>query len=378
MTKIPLIDLKRQYETIRPEIDAAMAKCLADTTFIGGPDKDAFEKEYAAAMGAKFCIAVANGTDSLFLALKARGIGSGDEVLVPANSFIASSEMVSAAGARPVFVDITAQTFNMDLDQAEKILSTKAHTRGGKIRAIIPVHLYGRIMDMDRVMQLCQKYDLFCLEDSAQAHGAKWNGKTAGSWGHAGSFSFYPGKNLGAYGDAGALTTSDEELAQRMRKFANHGRIAKYDHDMEGYNSRMDGLQAAILRVKLRHLPKWTEARRDRAENYQKILTGTANLTLPELPPREQHVYHMYVVRVPQRDRVLAELKARGIEGSVHYPVALPLLKAYASYGHTAADFPVAAKLQSEILSLPLFPEMTADEQNIVAHELKEILRGLS
>ncbi|MBX2989395.1 MAG: DegT/DnrJ/EryC1/StrS family aminotransferase [Bdellovibrionaceae bacterium] len=378
MSKVPFMDLKRQYERIRGEIDEAIARTLQGASFIGGPDKEAFEKEFAAACGAKFCVGVANGTDSLFLILKAAGLGAGAEVLVPANSFIATSEMVTAAGATPVFVDVDETTFNLDLNRVEELFRARGHKAGGKIRAVIPVHLYGRMVDMDRLMDLCRRHEIFCLEDSAQAHGARWKGGIAGSLGHAGSFSFYPGKNLGAYGDAGAVTTNDEELATRVRKLANHGRIAKYDHDIEGYNSRLDGLQAAVLRVKLRHLTAWTETRKDRARRYDQLLKDTPKLILPELPPREEHVFHLYTVRVPKRDQVHAELKNRGIEASVHYPVALPFLKAYERFQHRPADFPVAARLQGEILSLPFFPEMTDEEQDRVAATLKEVLSSLS
>lgn len=372
--KIPLMDLHRQYEQIKPAIDFTIQRCLDQASFVGGAEKEAFEKEYAAAMGAQFCIGVGNGTDSLFLLLKARGIGPGDEVLVPANSFIATSEMVSAAGAVPVFCDVDEKTFNLDFQQAEKILKA----RGGKIKAIFPVHLYGRMTDMDAVMDLCKRYNLFCVEDSAQAHMAKWNGKKAGTIGHAGSYSFYPGKNLGAYGDAGAIVTNDEALAARVRKLANHGRIGKYDHDIEGYNSRLDTIQAAVLRVKLRYLSDWTEERKNRAHTYDELLKDIPGLIRPELPPREQHVFHLYVVRVPQRDEVLKQLKEKGVEASVHYPISLPLLQAYASGGHKPEHFPVASKLQNEILSLPLFPEITLEEQQYVAKTLKDILSSLS
>lgn len=375
--KVPMIDLKRQYQSLRPEIDEAIQRVLTNTSFIGGPDKEAFEKEYAQMFGAKFCIGVGNGTDSLFLALKAFGIGPGDEVLVPANSFIATSEMVSATGATPIFCDVEDKTFLMNLDLVEKAFKEQSVKAGGRLRAVIPVHLYGRIMDMKRLMALCSEYDIFCLEDVAQAHLARRDGKIAGTWGHAGSFSFFPGKNLGAYGDAGALITDDEKLATQIRKLANHGRIGKYDHEMEGYNSRLDGLQAAVLRVKLTHLEKWTRQRQERAQRYAQILKSIPQVVLPELPPAGEHVFHWYVIRVPHRDQVLSTLKARGIEAGIHYPTALPFLKAYEHLRFSAKDFPVSYRHQGEILTLPFFPEMTDEEQDHVAQVLKEILSSL-
>lgn len=372
---IPLMDLKAQYARIKTEIDAAVARVLESAHFIGGPERENFEKEFAAACGAKFCVGAGNGTDSLMLALRAADLGRDFEVLVPANSFIATSEMVTAAGGKPVFVDVKDDDFLIDLDAVEKILSARGHRRGGKIKAIIPVHLYGRLVDMGRLMALAKDHGLFVLEDCAQSHLAERDGRKAGAIGHAGSFSFYPGKNLGAYGDGGALTTNDEALALRMRKLANHGRTGKYDHDEEGFNSRLDSLQAAILRVKLRHLASWTGERRAAAARYRKLLNDVPGVRLPQ-DAGAAHVYHLFVIRIADRDRVHQRLKDDGIETIVHYPTALPFLKAYAHLGHGPQDFPVSAKLQSEILSLPLYPEITEDQQKFVVSRLTAALQG--
>ncbi len=371
---IPFMDLHRQYQSIKPEIDQAFERTMSRCSFIGGSDKDLFEKEFAESIGAKFCIGVGNGTDSLMLIMKAMGLGAGDEVVVPANTFIATSEMVTACGAKPIFCDIEESTNLMDLDHIERILLQKASGGKNPVKAILPVHLYGRIMDMKKVMALAEKYNLFVIEDCAQAHRAVIDGKMAGTWGHAGSFSFYPGKNLGAFGDAGAIVTNDAALAERMRKLANHGRIGKYDHDMEGYNSRLDGMQAAFLRVKLPHLPEWTRKRQVLAERYYRLLKDIPNVkTLAQPSQATEHVYHLFVVRVQNRSAIQSFMKEKkGIETGVHYPTSLPFLKAYSFMGHTPKDFPVSYQLQSEIMSLPLFPELTFEEQDYIVSALRE------
>lgn len=374
MMHIPLMDLVRQYNSLKTEIDSVVKSVIETASFVGGPEKDQFETEFAKACGVPHCIGVGNGTDSLFLILKALGISSGDEVVTAANSFIASSEAISATGARPVFIDIDPNTFNIDLNLLEELLEKRAHSRGGKIKAIMPVHLYGRIVDMPKVSALAKKYQLFVVEDTAQAHLAEIEGKRAGAWGDAGSFSFYPGKNLGAFGDAGAVITSDQDLAQRIRKLANHGRIGKYDHDVEGFNSRLDTLQAAVLRVKLRNLQSWSDARFDRAIEYDKMLQEVPEVVRPIIPSKGQHVFHLYVIRVKEREKVQEEMKKRGIQTVVHYPVALPNLAAYRYLGHQPGDFPFASKAAKEVLSLPLFPEMTFEEQRYVAKCLREAL----
>jgi dTDP-4-amino-4,6-dideoxygalactose transaminase len=375
---VPLVDLKRQYEGIRTGVETAIKEVIETTSFIGGPIKNKFEENFARLHGVPHCIGVGNGTDSLFLILRGLGIGAGDEVVTAANSFIASSEAISLSGARPVFVDIDPATYNMDLDKLEELLSLRAHTRGGKIRAIMPVHLYGRIVNMSRIMSLAERYDLKVIEDSAQAHLAKWDGRSAGSIGHAGSFSFYPGKNLGAFGDAGAITTSDDDLAARIRKLANHGRIKKYDHDVEGVNSRLDTIQAAVLNVKLPYLQIWSDTRYKKALIYDSLLKNADGIVRPGIPPQGEHVFHLYVVRVKNRDKVISALNERGIGALVHYPIALPNLQAYRHMAHKPSDFPVASLLQDEILSLPMFPEISEEEQSYVAKQLIEIVASLS
>lgn len=369
------MDLHRQYLTIKPEIDSAILNIINNSEFIGGESKNKFEASFAAACGVKHSIGVGNGTDAIYIALKAMGIGAGDEVIVPTQTFIATSEAVSVAGAKPIFIDSDPNTHLLDIRLLESLLEKRAHTRGGKVRAIIPVHLYGRICPMIEIMELAKKYGLLVLEDSAQAHLAEIDGKKAGSFGHMATFSFYPGKNLGAYGDAGAIVTNDTQFAEKARKLANHGRVKKYDHDVEGFNSRLDGIQAAVLNVKLPHLEKWTESRRRLAGNYNQLLRSLdQHIILPILPEKKEHVFHLYVIRTSNREYVQAELSARGVQTIIHYPIALHNLAAYSYMGHSPEDFPVANKFQNEILSLPLFPEMTLVEQEYVASSMVAVL----
>jgi dTDP-4-amino-4,6-dideoxygalactose transaminase len=353
---IQLVDLKKQYESIKTEIDSVIHDVLSKTAFIGGSYVRDFEEAFASFCGVKHCIGVGNGTDALFIALKCLGIGDGDEVIVPANSFIATAEAVTQAGAKVVFADIDPRTYNLDLAGLEKMLSPKT-------KAIIPVHLYGQPADMDPILALAGRHGLKVIEDAAQAHDAEYRGRRIGSIGDCACFSFYPGKNLGAYGDAGALVTNDDELARRARMFANHGRIDKYDHEMEGVNSRLDALQAAILGVKLKHLPRWSEARRQNAYSYNRHLAGTGFTTPCEIED-VRSVYHVYVIRVPkdQRGELQDYLQSKGISTGIHYPIALPNLKAYAYLNHSAAAFPEASKASKEILSLPMYPELREDE----------------
>jgi dTDP-4-amino-4,6-dideoxygalactose transaminase len=370
---IPLMDLKKQYLSIKPEIDQAITQILETTTFVGGPEKDLFEKEYAALHKSEMCIGVGNGTDSLFLSFKALGLGAGDEIATAANSFIASSEAISACGAKPVFVDIDEKTSNINLNLVEQLFQKKSPKVGGRLKAILPVHLYGRMVDMPRLMQLANHYQVQVVEDAAQAHLAEIDGKKAGTWGKVGSFSFYPGKNLGAYGDAGAIITDDAELGTLIKKLANHGRTKKYDHDMEGFNSRLDSLQAAVLRVKLKHLPHWTKLRQQKAKVYDQLLANMEWVKRPTPNVDKEHVYHLYVVQVPKRDQVLESLKSQGIEASIHYPIMLPQLEAYTKQGYNPSDYPVAGRIQNEILSLPLYPEISEEDQNRVVKALQKL-----
>jgi len=368
VTSIPFVDLKAQYKSIKAEIDAAMAAVINETAFIGGPHVKAFEDAFARYCGVERCVGVANGTDALFIALKALGVGPGDEVITVANSFIATSEAIKMAGAQVVFVDINPTTFNIDVDRIEEKITPKT-------KAIIPVHLYGQPADMDPILALAKKHGLRIVGDAAQAHGAQYKGRPIAQLADITCFSFYPGKNLGAYGDAGALVMNDETLAVQARMLANHGRTKKYDHDIEGVNSRLDGLQAAILSVKLRHLDQWTESRRQNAYLYNAALKGLGVVTPLELEDVKA-VYHLYVVRVPaeRREQFQASLKAAGIDTGNHYPIALPYLNAYRYLGHTDADFPHALKASTEIVSLPMFPELSAEQIDYVARRVAEAL----
>lgn len=368
---IPLVDLTAQYSAIKREIDDAIAGVIANTSFVGGPPVAAFEQEFAGFCGADHCVGVGNGTDALFITLKAMGIGAGDEVITAANSFIASSEAITATGARVVFADIDASTFTISPDSIRQRITDRT-------KALLPVHLYGHPADMDAIRAIAREHGLKVVEDAAQAHGALYRGEPVGTLGDAACFSFYPGKNLGAYGDAGAIVTNDADLAARARLFANHGRKTKYDHSIEGVNSRLDGLQAAILSVKLRHLPEWSEARRRVAGWYTDRLADSG-MQLPRPASDVVPVYHLYVLRVPAgiRDEVLDRLKADGVGAGVHYPIALPNLEAYRYLGHTEADFPEATRASREVLSLPIYPEITAAQVDFVAERVREIVGGV-
>lgn len=363
--KIPFVDLKTQYHNIQSEIDSAISEVIENTAFIGGPFAKAFEDRFAEFCGVQYCVGVGNGTDALFIALKAMGIGPGDEVITVANSFIATSEAITAAGAKVVFVDIDPVTYNIDTRQIENKIT-------GKTKAIIPVHLYGQPANMDPILQIAEKHGLKILEDAAQAHGAVYKGRKIGSIGHAGSFSFYPGKNLGAYGDAGAIVTHDEDLAIKARMIANHGRVQKYDHDMEGVNSRLDGIQGAVLGVKLKHLDNWTEMRRKNAYLYNELLADTP-LTTPAEIDNVRAVYHLYVVRIPngKREDLQPYLKEQGVAIGIHYPIALPNLNAYSYLNHSPGDFPEATKASQEILSLPMYPELQREQIEYVVEKIK-------
>jgi len=360
--QIPFLDLKTQYQSIKHEIDPVVADIFSNASFIGGPIVNEFEQKFAAFCDAQYCIGVGNGTDALFIALRALDIGPGDEVITVANSFIASSEAISMTGAKVVFVDCDVNTYGMDVTQ----LTSKINS---KTKAIIPVHLYGCPANMPVIMQIAKKHNLFVIEDAAQAHGASIDGKKIGTWGDAACFSFYPGKNLGAYGDAGAIVTNNEALSKRIRMWANHGRITKYDHEFEGVNSRLDTLQAAILKVKLAHLGQWIEKRRQVAAWYKQWLSQS-DLILPIEPIGFYHTYHLFVVRVKNRDAIIAALKAEGIETGIHYPIGLPFLKAYQHLAHQPQDFPVTYQFQSEILSLPLYPELTETQVRYVCEQV--------
>lgn len=362
---IKFVNLRRQYLSLKDEIDGALRRVIENSAFIGGEEVSRFEENFAAACGTRFCVGVGNGTDALFIALKAMGVGQGDEVATVANSYFATSEAIVMAGARPVFVDCDPVTFTMDVQKLAACLKERIEVKKKRVKAILPVHLYGRMAAMDPILDLARHYGLRVIEDCAQAHLAEYRGKKAGSLGDAGCFSFYPSKNLGAFGDAGAITTNDPVLAADMRMFANHGQASRYDHRMAGINSRLDGLQAAVLNVKLPFLLQWSKSRRTQAMLYHRLLGDIDGLLLPDIPSDGSHVMHLYVVRVQYREQVMARLAEEGIPTVVHYPTALPNLPAHADLGYTPDDFPVASLLAREVLSLPMYPELK--ELEIVA-----------
>jgi dTDP-4-amino-4,6-dideoxygalactose transaminase len=366
--RIPLVDLHAQYLSIKPEIDAAIARIIADTAFIGGrPVKD-FEAAYAADYGIGHCVACANGTDAIYVALRMLGIGAGDEVITTAASWISTSETISQAGARPVFVDVD-DYYTIDAERIEAAITPRT-------RAIIPVHLYGQPADMTRIMEIARRHSLRVIEDCAQSHYAEWRGQRVGTFGDAATFSFYPGKNLGAYGDAGAIVTRDAALAERMRMYANHGALKKHEHRIEGINSRLDGIQAAILSAKLPHIHEWTAARRRVAGWYDELLAGVPGIEIPRVRPGASHVYHLYVVKIENRDAAMKALQARGIDVAVHYPVALPAMEAYRYLGMRPEETPRAIHNSARILSLPIYPELGRDAVERVVAELAQIVRN--
>ncbi len=368
---VPFVDLKAQYAALRTEIDPAIQEVLEAAHFVGGPVVERFESEFAAYCGAAFALGVANGTEAISLALRAAGLGPGDEVLVPANSFFASAEAVSNIGAAPVFVDADPETFLMDPDSAAAAITPRT-------RAILPVHLYGRALDMRPFVELAAVHNLTIVEDCAQAHGAVFAKETIGSSGRLTCYSFYPGKNLGAYGDGGAITTNDPELRRVLLELREHGSPRKYEHARVGYNSRLDTLQAAVLSVKLRHLPDWNSARRRHAETYAEALEGSPILP-PELPPPGQHVFHLFVVRCSLRDRLQKFLAERGIATGIHYPTPLHLTEAYQRLGAPGpGSLPVAETMAGEILSLPMYAELSPDQMRHTIEAIHQFVRSES
>lgn len=355
---IPFVDLHRQYLTIKTEIDLVISDVINETAFIGGKRITEFESAFASWLGVKHCIGCANGTDSIEILLQAMGVSIGDEVIVPAISWISTSEAVSSVGAIPVFVDIEPTTFTIDVTRIETAITSKT-------KAIIPVHLYGHPADMLTIMQIAEKYELNVIEDCAQAHGAKINGQNIGTFGHAASFSFYPGKNLGAYGDAGGMVTDSDDIARKARQIANHGQEGKHNHLIEGRNSRLDGLQAAILSVKLPHLENWVQARNTIAQNYLSEVTN-CEIQLPAIRENNTHAWHLFVIRTENRDVLKKYLYENGVETAIHYPTALTFLTCYEHRNLKKTDFPIAFAYQSQILSLPMFPELTQQEQSKV------------
>jgi len=365
--KVPFVDLHGQYLGIKAEIDSAIAEVIAQSAFIRGKHVDAFEQAWAETLKVKHCISCANGTDALYITMRGLGLKVADEVITTAHSWIATSETITQAGGRVVFCDTQEDTFNIDPRLIEAKI-TKATV------GIIPVHLCGQPADMNEIMAIAKKHNLWVIEDCAQAHLAAYKGKLVGTFGNAATFSFYPGKNLGAYGDAGCIVTNDDTLADWTATFARHG--GKGEHVMEGINSRMDGLQAAILKVKLPHLPAWTTARRRVAARYNELLRGVDSLTTPKVGDDRSHVYHLYVIATDKRDSLKKALADSEITTSLNYPKALPFYPAYAYLGHKPADFPAAYHNQSRILSLPIFPEMTDEMIEYIADKAKRALVG--
>jgi dTDP-4-amino-4,6-dideoxygalactose transaminase len=362
---IPFVDLKAQYQSIKPEVDAAIQGILDSCQFTLGSEVAAFEQEFAGYCQAKLGVGVNTGTSALHLALLAAGVGRGDEVITVPFTFVATVSAIDYTGAKPVFVDIDPRTFTMDVTQLEAAITKKT-------KAIIPVHLYGQCADMDPILEIAKRHGLVVVEDACQAHGAEYKGRRAGSMGDMGCFSFYPGKNLGAYGEAGMVTTDNPEFARSIRMLRDWGAEKKYHHVLKGYNFRMEGIQGAVLRVKLRHLERWTEGRRTAAAHYDRLLAGSGVPT-PTALPHNRHVYHIYAIRTAHRQAWQDALLAQGVQSGIHYPTPVHLLPAFADLGHGAGQFPNSEQAASEVLSLPMFPELTANQCGEVVAAIKNL-----
>jgi len=393
--KVPLLDLKAQYELIRDEIASGLQEVLDNTAFAGGPFVDRFEKDFAPFCQCEFAIGVDSGTAALWMALLGLGIGAGDAVIIPVNTFIATAEAVSLTGATPVFVDCDAY-YNLDVKKARELLegedqtskrlitktrkceSTKSVDQGqltnheSRITCIIPVHLYGRPANMDEIMTLAEEYGLAVIEDACQAHGGEYRGRRAGSIGDAGCFSFYPGKNLGAYGEAGAIVTNNAELTAKLRMFRDHGQQKKYYHSIIGWNARMDGFQGVVLATKLKYLDEWTNKRRQNAGLYNELLKGIEGIETPAETDHASCVYHLYVIQSDDRDGLQEYLQESGIGTGIHYPIPLHLQEAYKELGYKEGDFPTAERAAKRILSLPMYPELTEKQIRYVCDKIKE------
>ncbi len=354
---IPFVDLRAQYHSIKPEIDQAVLNILESTQFVLGSEVAKFEEEFAAYSGAKYGIAVNSGTSALHLALLAAGVGAGDEVITTPFTFVATVAAIGYTNARPVFVDINPRSFTIDPDLIEAKITPRT-------KAIIPVHLYGQPAHMDAIMAIAKKHNLIVIEDAAQAHGAEYKGKRAGSIGDLGCFSFYPGKNLGAYGEGGLVTTNNAEYNRVIRMLRDWGAEKKYHHDLKGYNYRMEGMQGAILKVKMKYIEQWTEARRAHAAKYSELIKSVPT---PEEMPYARHVYHVYAIRAKQREALQMKLLDQGIHTGIHYPIPVHLLKAWGELGHKVGDFPCSEQAANEVLSLPMFAELTDEQITIVS-----------
>ena len=363
--KIPFVDLKAQYKTIKSEIDVVIQSVIDETAFIKGKYVAHFEKEYAEKYGVKHCIGVANGTDAIYISLKALGIGAGDEVITVANSWISTSETITQTGATPVFVDIDPDYYTIDHRLIEDKITPKT-------RAIIPVHLFGQPAEIEKIQSICDAHNLYLVEDCAQAHFAEYNNQKVGTFGIAGTFSFFPGKNLGAYGDAGAIISNDDDFAVKARMYANHGALIKHQHQIEGMNSRLDGMQAAILSVKLKHILEWNDNRLKNGFLYNELLDGVEGVAIPKINENVKHVFHLYVIRTDKRNALQKYLSEKGISTGIHYPTPLPLLPAYKYLNHTPSDFPIASNYMDKILSLPMYPELKEEQIHHIVNCIKE------
>jgi dTDP-4-amino-4,6-dideoxygalactose transaminase len=389
-TKVPFVDLVTVHRQLETELLAVCKRVIETAAFIGGPEVEGLEKEFAQFCGTQYCVGVNSGTDALRFALMAAGVQPGDIVLTVPNTFIATTEAISQAGARPDLVDIDPATFNMDPEKLRRYLETQCafdpktrqyvhRTLGKPVTAVVPVHLFGQMADMDPILELAEQYKLIVVEDACQAHGAEYFSKKqnrwlkAGSVGRAAAFSFYPGKNLGACGEGGAITTNDHELARKSAILRDHGSAKKYYHDVEGYNGRLDSIQAGMLRIKLKHVASWNEQRRESTRRYKEFLAPMGeSLKLPQEPDYSKGVYHLYVVRTPYRDELQKHLSEAGIGTGIHYPIPVHLQRAYSSMGWKAGDFPESEEAAEQILSLPMFAGLTADQQKRVAETVSQ------
>lgn len=367
---VPFLDLKKQSQKIAQEVFPLFGEIIESAGFVGGSHIQKFEEEFARFCKTEYCVAVNSGTDALRFALIASGIKTGDEVITVPNTFIATSEAITQSGGRPVFVDIDPRTYNIDVNKIEQTITSKT-------KAIIPVHLYGQCADMDIVVDIAHRYGLVVIEDACQAHGAEYKGKRAGSLGLIGCFSFYPGKNLGAFGEGGAIVTDDDNLAKKIRMLRDHGQIKKYEHETEGYNGRLDTIQAAVLKVKLKYLEEWNALRREHAMLYKELLGNMEEIVLPFEPEWSRAVYHLYVIRVKNRNGLQQELLKLDIQTGLHYPTPLHLQKAYAHLECQKGTFPIAEQYSQEILSLPMFPELDRTQIEYVAESIKMCLYKL-
>ncbi|MGA3007711.1 MAG: DegT/DnrJ/EryC1/StrS family aminotransferase [Opitutaceae bacterium] len=365
--QVPFLNLKAQHDPLRSELLASIEEVIDSSAFAGGPYVAKFEEDFAAFCQTRYAVGLGSGTEALWLPLLAYGIGPGDEVITVPSTFMATAEAISYCGAKPVFVDIDEQTYTLDPTRLERAITPRT-------KAIIPVHLFGQMADMDPIMDIARRHNLQVIEDACQAHGAEYKGRKAGSIGHAGCFSFYPGKNLGAFGEAGALVTNDRSLAEKVKVLRDHGQETKYHHSCVGWNARMDGIQGAVLRIKLKGLDHGNATRRAHARQYDEQLAGLADLVVAPVAKYGTPVYHLYVVRVKERDRVLQALGQRGIACGIHYPIPVHRQKAYESLGLGVGSFPIAEKCAGEFLSLPMFPELTPAQIETVATEVKSLL----